>query len=293
MRPIQLTSNGLRFVALELGGGSKTALLLHGFPDNAKSLLPLATILAERGFRCVVPYMRGYAPTERPRQTVTSVATLAADVVGLAAVISRAPVYLIGHDWGAVAAYAASKLSPEHYAAVCAMSVPPIPAIAENLPRDPTQLSRSNYIGLFQLPQVPERMIKANDMAFIERLWRRWSPTWEIDEERLADVKSTLAQPGVLRSALGYYRSITRGVGGADYRLSARLLLSPSSAPTQILGGQMDGCMGAELYRGAERFVHNLSDVHILPEVGHFLPLEATDAVAQRIVSFFEQVDAD
>ncbi|MFW5929884.1 MAG: alpha/beta fold hydrolase, partial [Halobacteriota archaeon] len=56
----------LDFHVLRAGEGDRDALLFHGFPDDAYSMVPLMERLADRGFTCTAPYMRGYAPTETP-----------------------------------------------------------------------------------------------------------------------------------------------------------------------------------------------------------------------------------
>ena len=60
---LTLQANGLRFTARAMGQGP-LLLLLHGFPDDADSMLPLARALP--GYRVVAPFLRGYAPTEVP-----------------------------------------------------------------------------------------------------------------------------------------------------------------------------------------------------------------------------------
>lgn len=71
--------NGIRYAYLELGSGP-LVLLLHGYPDSATSWTHQMEALAEAGYRAVAPFMRGYPPTEVPRDGFFGRATLALDV---------------------------------------------------------------------------------------------------------------------------------------------------------------------------------------------------------------------
>ncbi|MBO0774134.1 MAG: alpha/beta fold hydrolase, partial [Actinobacteria bacterium] len=104
--------NGLEFGLLEAGSGP-LALCLHGFPDTAHTWGRLLPVLAKAGFHAVAPFMRGYAPTAVPADGAYHVGALAADAVALhEALGGDADAVLIGHDWGAEAAYAAAAYAP-------------------------------------------------------------------------------------------------------------------------------------------------------------------------------------
>ena len=79
---LQVTARGVEFHCLAMGTGP-VALLLHGFPDSARSWIPLMEQLAARGRRVIAPYMRGYAPTAVPADGCFQTAALSADAVAL------------------------------------------------------------------------------------------------------------------------------------------------------------------------------------------------------------------
>lgn len=106
-----VNANGLRFAYLEEGSGP-LVLILHGFPDTAHTWDYLRPELAKRGFRAVSPFMRGYSPTDVPDSTIDA-RVLGEDAVALVKALGEEEAILIGHDWGAVAAYAAVSLNPE------------------------------------------------------------------------------------------------------------------------------------------------------------------------------------
>ncbi|MCB9549294.1 MAG: alpha/beta hydrolase [Myxococcales bacterium] len=273
---LTLRANGLRFAAHVVGEGP-LLLLLHGFPDDADSLLPLAHALP--GYRVVVPFLRGYGPSEVPRRRVATLRTLAADLTGWLDALGAEDAAVVGHDWGAAIGYAAAVFAPTRVRRLVALSVPPPAVLLPALRHHPRQLARSSYMLAFQLPGA-EAAVRARDFAAIDALWRRWSPGFEPPPGRVAAVKRSLAGPGALATALGYYRGLLRS------KDMLTLAQSPLPCPTLVLGGSRDGCMGPEVFTAVRPPGAAPYTVEILKDVGHFLPLEATDAVARRVLAF-------
>src|SRR5688572_31555901 len=101
MRPREVRANGVRYAYLERGSGP-LVLLLHGYPDSAKSWEHQIEALASAGYRAVAPFMRGYPPTEVPRDGYFDRATLPTDVKCLLDELNDGkPAFLVGQDWGA------------------------------------------------------------------------------------------------------------------------------------------------------------------------------------------------
>src|SRR5215472_2691511 len=124
-------ANDLEFGILEAGSGP-LALCLHGFPDCAHTWRHLLPALAEAGFHAVAPFMRGYAPTAVPADGAYQVAALAADAAALhEALGGGADAVLIGHDWGAEAAYCAAACAPQRWRRLVTLAVPPAGLDAE------------------------------------------------------------------------------------------------------------------------------------------------------------------
>lgn len=221
-------------------------ILAHGFPDCARSFRGQLPPLVAAGFRVVVPAMRGYAPSSVARDERYDAGALGADLVGLARHFAgERRARLVGHDWGAIAAYAACALAPDAFSHVVTVAVPHLGATARNFAA-PAQLRRSWYIGLFQLPFVAERVLAARDFALVDRLWRAWSPSFTPPADELRAVKSALRQR--VADVLAYYRALR------DLRSPARdLLFAPTTVPALYVHGEGDGCVGVEVCRGVER----------------------------------------
>ena len=87
------------------------------------------------------------------------------------------------------------------------MSVPHRASLTGRMLASPAQLKRSWYTFFFQMP-LAEMAVAANDFALIDKLWCDWSPGYEPPAEYLRAVKDSLAAPGGLDAALGYYRHL-------------------------------------------------------------------------------------
>ncbi len=254
------------------------ALCLHGFPDVPHSLIPVMNRLARAGFRAVAPYLRGYAPSTRSGPF--GPLPLGADVLTLASALAPGRrLYVVGHDWGAVATSVASMLAPNRIAAAVTLSVPAPAAFARGLLRHPAQLLRSSYMLAFQLPRLPERALTARRGALIRRIWRTWSPGFEppaaLEREIARCMEASLPAP------LAHYRALRKPSQLGFLLGKARGI----RVPTLELHGADDGCIGAEITSRGDDFAAD-HERRVLPGAGHFLHVEAPDAVADSIVDW-------
>jgi pimeloyl-ACP methyl ester carboxylesterase len=226
--------------------------------------------------------MRGYAPSTTARDGRYDAAALGADLVALARHFSPGqPARLVGHDWGAVAAYAACALAPAAFSHVAAVAVPHLRVAAARF-ATPAQLRKSWYIGFFQLPFVAERRLAADDFALVDRLWRDWSPGFTPPAEELAAVKDGLR--GRERDVIGYYRAIR----GRHAATAIRLLRRRTRVPGIYLHGVDDGCIGVELCDGIERAWAAPFALHRLAG-GHFVHQESVEQFNSILVEFLRQ----
>src|SRR6202453_4659058 len=115
-------ANGLKFAYLEEGTGP-LVLMLHAFPDTAHTWDDLRSRIAAKGYRAVSPYMRGYHPTAIPDRDADQ-ETLASDALALIDALGASEAVVIGHDWGASAAYGAAALGPERVKKLFVLAIP-------------------------------------------------------------------------------------------------------------------------------------------------------------------------
>lgn len=269
-------ANGIRFAYLEMGQGP-LVLCLHGFPDTAWGFAGLLPVLAAQGYRVVAPFLRGYAPTELAPDGDYSLVTISKDVLALIEALGETHASLIGHDWGGYAAYGAANLNPRRIRRLAVLSVPHMGASRFSL----SQLRKSWYILLFQLPWLPEYLVPQKNFAFIDRLYRDWSPLWSAYDYDLTPVKKALAAPGGLKAALAYYRGAIRGAT-ADMR---RLMQMPVTVPTLQIAGDLDGAIDPRQFQDAHKGFTGGLDLHVLPRLGHFPHREDLQQVAPLLLA--------
>jgi pimeloyl-ACP methyl ester carboxylesterase len=265
------------FHAIELGPREAPPLLwLHGFPDHPLTALAFLEHLT-RTRRVIAPFLRGYSPS--PLEGPFDLDTLAADVIAMIDQVSPGePVDLVGHDWGAAITYAVCAAAAGRVRRAVTLALPHPLTFLRSL-QTGAQMRRSWYIALFQIPGS-ERLVRANNLALIDHLWRTWSPGFTLDDPRRAALHACLAQS--LPAPLGYYRAIVRPL--AKFRERTRRLAAPLTPPLLQLHGADDGSMVVPDTSDARRFTRR--ELAIIPDVGHFLHLEAPDAIAARVLAW-------
>jgi pimeloyl-ACP methyl ester carboxylesterase len=280
-----VTANNIDFHFVELGAGP-LALCLHGFPDNAYTYRCLLPVLAEAGFRAVAPFMRGYSPTGKPPDDRFESILLGQDVIALIERLGASEAFVVGHDWGGLAALASAVLAPERIRRIVTLGV----AHPAAMGADYDTLKGSWHAYFFQMP-FAESAVAANDYEFILRWWHDASPEYEPPPEIIDSVKATFRQPGVLTSALNYYRH-TFHPANRDPALDAlREKVATTPVPVSVLAfhGTRDrpGRMPA-FERMDRHFAAGVEKV-VIPGTGHFVHLERPDAVSGKIAEFLKK----
>ncbi len=289
--PLRVRANEVDFSCLEWNGGSRGLVLAaHGFPDHAPTFKALGQALAAEGYRVVAPYLRGYAPTDITTGPYHPTA-IAKDLFELATTLRREqePLYMVGHDWGAAATYLAAAALGPTVSRIVTLAVPHGSGFAQALVANPEQQRRSWYMFFFQLP-FASAAVAHQDFAFIERLWRDWSPGYQAPPAEMQALKETLGKEGVLTAALYYYRDtfqtpvLNDELVEFSHRAAAKI-----KAPCLYLHGTDDGCIGWEVAEAmADGFEGELVKEQIAG-VGHFLHLEQPESINARVVDWLAQ----
>lgn len=264
------TRDGLVFDVTDVGPeDGPVVVLLHGFPQRSSSWEQVTPALVAAGLRCLVPDQRGYSPRARPRGRRAYVLDeLVADVLALVDAAGADRVHLVGHDWGAAVAWSIAQQHRDRVASLTAFSVPHPGAFRQAL-LSPRQLLASWYMGFFQLPVLPERLVPL-------RLRKVLEASGQLPEAAARDARA-MAEPGALAAALSWYRALpVTPPGGASAKVEVPSLFVWSDGDTAITEAAARRCgewvTGPYRYERLEGVSHWIPDV--VPERAAALVLE-------------------
>ncbi|MGV0050495.1 alpha/beta fold hydrolase [Mycobacterium colombiense] len=259
------------------------AVLVHGFPDTPHTWRHLGPELVQHGYRVVAPWLPGYdGPVGKP----VSVGTYARAILEVRrehGADDRA--VLIGHDWGAIAGYAAVAADPAAFSRFVALAVPPTAALATGI-FGYAQLKRSFYIWFIQQVGLAEGVIIGP--GFFESLWADWSPGYDNTED-VAELRRYVNADNIADVIAPYRASFNPDFTDPSAEAEAAASIQPPPVPTLYLHGAADGALGAELLTDVEAHLPAAGSVfEIIDGVGHFLHLERPRAIADKITGWLE-----
>ena len=275
----------VRLHYVEAGQGP-LVLLLHGFPQFWYQWRHQIPALVEAGFRVVAPDMRGYNLSGKPPGVrAYRLELLARDVERLILACGERTADVVGHDWGAIAAWIAAMRHPERVGKLAILNVPH-PARSLDGLLSPMQLLRSSYVFFFQIPRLPEEVIRAGDFALLRSVFRSDPVQPEaLTAEDIERYIEAIARPGALTASINYYRALLRNPR------EMRALLQRVEAPVLVIWGEKDRFLSRRLAEPPRLWVPNLIRVKRLPDASHWVaedrPLEVNTLLLDFLLSPF------
>jgi pimeloyl-ACP methyl ester carboxylesterase len=262
--------------AAAVKGNARVCCALHGFPEFWYSWRHQIPALAAAGFRALAPDLRGYNLSSKPPGVRSyRIEALLGDVLGLIRHAGAERAVVVGHDWGGVLAWLLAALHPEAVERLVVLNGPHPAAYLREI-RTLGQLRRSWYVFFFQLPLLPEALIRAGDYALVERGLRRGGFT----PEEVRRYKRALAVPGALTAAINWYRAAFRPGPRPDPRV-----LQPLRTPTLVIWGERDAYLSPRLLDGLEQWVPGVR-IERLPGSSHWVQADARDTVNRLLLDF-------
>jgi epoxide hydrolase 4 len=270
--------NGVRLHYVEAGDGP-LVVLLHGFPEFWYAWRHQIPALADAGFRVVAPDMRGYNLSDKPRGvSAYRMETLVDDVAGLVHALGAERAHVVGHDWGGMVAWYTAMLRPEVVNRLTVLNAPHPRRFRQAL-RTRRQWLRSWYAAFFQLPLLPEMMLRANGFGALMRTLRSdpvRPDAFSRDDRRR--YREALSRPGALTAMLHYYRAAVRHPPRRTRSIDA---------PTLLIWGDGDRHLLPELADGLERWVPRLRVERLA--ASHWVMADAPERVNALLVDFLRE----
>ncbi|MEL6063737.1 alpha/beta fold hydrolase [Methylobacterium sp. DCY52] len=275
-RRIALPDLGLHVAEAGPDSGVPT-ILLHGFPEFWYGWRHQIGPLAASGLRVVAPDQRGYGLSDKPDGLdAYHLDRLAGDVIALANSCGFPTVRLVGHDWGGLVAWWAASLYPERIERLAILNAPHPGIVGDYMRHHPGQWLRSTYVGLFQIPGLPERLLTADRCRVLRRALTTTSRPGAFAAADLDRYVAAWLQPGAMTGMLNWYRALVRLPRANPPRVRM---------PTLILWGRQDTALQAGL---AEASLTLCDDGRIrwYDHASHWLAHEEPDAVNADLIDF-------
>lgn len=270
-------------------------VLLHGFPYDIRAFDGVAPALAQAGCRVIVPFLRGFGPTQflsdaTPRSGEQ--AALGADLLALLDALALGPAVLAGYDWGGRAACVVAALWPERARGLVSVGGYNIQDIAASaVPAAPEQEHRYWY-QYYLHGERGRAGLAADRRAFCRLLWRLWSPGWTFDDETFERSAASFDNPDFVDVVVHSYRH-RFGLAPGDPALAGieqQLARRPAIAvPTVVLHGGDDGVGPAAESEGHARHFTGPYTRQVVPGAGHNLPQEAPGSFALAMLGLLNR----
>ena len=224
--------------------------------------------------------MRGYNLSSKPDGVAAyDTGQLAADIRGLIHDRGAESALLVGHDWGGTIAWATAMNHPEVVDRLAILNAAHPRKLSQGL-HHPGQLRKSWYFFFFELPELPESVVHARQLAFLPALPARRPPGLHAGGDRPL-------HRGMVAAGRGNRDDQLLPVLGANSAQARRSGVRPIRAPTLVIWGQRDRYLGPELAEPEHDDVPNLDRVERLPDASHWVHHDEADRVNQLLIDFF------
>ncbi|MDQ3054504.1 MAG: alpha/beta hydrolase [Actinomycetota bacterium] len=248
----------------------RPVLLLHGFPETGRSWDAVRENLVRAGHRVIVPDQRGYSPGARPDGVAAyGMRPIVADAIGILDALDLSTVDIVGHDWGANAAWCLATWHPDRVRSLTAVSVPHPLAFSWAFRNDSDQQERSSYIVLFWQEGKAEQVLLEDGARRLRRMLTG------LPADAIEHYVAVQSEPGALTATLNWYRAMRRQEV-AD--------LPPVAVPTTYVWSTADLAVGQAAAQKCGEFVDATYRFVILDGVSHWIPEHAPDQLTAAIL---------
>jgi pimeloyl-ACP methyl ester carboxylesterase len=288
----RIQAGDLRIAYFDNGPSDGTiVLLLHGFPYDVHAYDAVNPILVSKGCRVIVPYLRGYGPTQflssdTPRSGQQAV--LAHDLLAFMDSLKISEAVLAGYDWGGRAACILAALWPDRVRALVSVGGYNIQDIPGSIkPQIPENEYRYWYQYYFHSERGRAGLSK-NRRELCKLLWRLWSPIWKFTDDDFNQTAISFDNPDFVDVVIHSYRhrfGLAPGDPSVEETEQRLTKLPKISVPSISLDGLDDGVAPLGGSAGHHHFFNGKYEHRVIPGVGHNLPQEAPREFAEAVLS--------
>jgi pimeloyl-ACP methyl ester carboxylesterase len=276
----QVTTNGINLHVVQDGPSTgRLVILLHGFPEFWYGWRHQIPHLAAAGYRVWAPDQRGYNLSDKPDGIAAyNLDELGADVIGLMDAAGQETAFVIGHDWGAAVAWWVAAKYPARLARMVIINVPHGAVLTKHLRRNFAQMRKSWYMFFFQLPYLPETILRMQNWNILARALKNSSRPGTFTNDDLDMYRQAWSQPKALTSMLNWYRSVMQKPPTPPDSLRINV-------PTLLIWGAQDKFLGRELVQPSIDLCDD-GRLVFFEEATHWVQHEEAEQVNELIDTF-------
>ena len=253
-------------------------LLLHGFPEFWYGWRKQIPALATAGCRVIVPDQRGYNLSDKPGGIESyRIDELVKDILGLINALEYEKVNLVGHDWGALVAWMLAIKHPEQLHRLGIINVPHPAVMWRFLRRDFEQMRRSLYALFFQLPWLPETIMRLGNWSVAANGMRRSGKPHVFTDEDIEKYKGAWSQSGAMTAMLNWYRAAARYQPEFTDDMQVKIR-------TLILWGVQDFALSRRMARPSLDYCED-GNLIFFPDASHWVQHEEADEVNRQLLN--------
>jgi pimeloyl-ACP methyl ester carboxylesterase len=272
----------------DLGEGP-AVVLLHGFPYDIHAYANVVPILADAGFRVVVPYLRGHGTTRFRDNAIPRSAeqgALASDVIDLLDGLGLSRAIFAGFDWGARAACAAAALWPQRCDGLVSAGGYALHHLASSATPITPEREAAVWYQYYLLSERGRAGLTTYRRELARLLWHQWSPEWHFSDEDFARSAAAFDNPDWVEVVVHSYRyKFGLAPGDERYAELARRLEErpPIEVPTVTLDGEAHGVVVPSDGRRWANLFHGHWEHRVVVGAGHNVPQEQPRAFADAV----------
>ncbi|MEO8202031.1 MAG: alpha/beta hydrolase [Gemmatimonadota bacterium] len=270
--------------------GGPVVILLHGWPYDIYSFVDVVPLLVAKGYRVIVPYVRGYGSTQfRSSETLRNgqQAAVALDTVDLMNALHIDKAILAGFDWGARTANVVAALWPDRCKAMVSVSGYLIGSVEANRMPLPPKAELAWWYQYYFATDRGQAGYARYRRDFARLIWQIASPKWNFDDATFNRSAASFDNPDHVSIVVHNYRwrlGLAQGESRYD-DLEKQLAAGPLiTVPSITMEGDANGAPHPDASAYASKFSGKYAHRLIEGGVGHNLPQEAPEAFARAII---------
>lgn len=276
-----IETNGIKLHVLCAGDTNNPLMvLLHGFPEFHKGWEAQIDDMVNTGYYVMVPDQRGYNLSDKPWFIGDyKIDKLSLDIVGLIDHSGKKKAVVAGHDWGAAVAWQMGLAHHDRLERLIIVNVPHPKTLGKFLKIDKEQKKKSSYMVRFQIPFIPQFLMRKNNFKVLEKTLKRTSLEGTYSDEDIEEYKQAWGQKRAIPCMLNWYR--------AAFRRKVKLENSKVPIKTLIIWGKKDRFLKWEMGVDSLRYCGD-GRIEFIDDATHWVLKERPEIVNKLMIEFLK-----